>query len=387
VRMERGLITAALEGPQSRSAVRDFERLLQVGGADLDDDERVAIMVGLLAYYISRADLGRMVEVLEFHAGLEQGPPWVHSVIDALFGLVAVYRGEFATAASRLEPAIASLAAVGPQENNAAWLRPLDPIATTRLHLALVGFVRGDLIGAEAEVAQVERRAAELGFPQGPFSLAFARFLEIWMRIATGQLDRASVVAADLIDQAERHGFDLWQLWGGVQQATVSAMAALGAEELDPTALSTHIATMTTFVDILRTVELNLYITVFDGVLARLLIAAGQPEQARARLDTALQLARDTGMHFYDAELLRVRAHTHVDTDARCADLGAALDLAHRQGATLFELLAALDDFKLRGEPARAALADAVSRFPANGALPELALARNAVESFDLGSY
>ena len=86
--------------------------------------------------------------------------------------------------------------------------------------------------------------------------------------------------------------------------------------------------------------------------------AAGQPEQARARLDTALQFAQDTGMHFYDAELLRLRAHTHTDPDARRADLAAALELARRQGATLFELRAALDDFELRGQPARAALVD-----------------------------
>ena len=39
-------------------------------------------------------------------------------------------------------------------------------------------------------------------------------------------------------------------------------------------------------------------------------------------------------MHFYDAELLRLRAHTHTDPDARQADIAAALDLARRQGAT-----------------------------------------------------
>lgn len=41
--------------------------------------------------------------------------------------------------------------------------------------------------------------------------------------------------------------------------------------------------------------------TVFDGVLGRLLIAAGQPEAARERLDIGLALAQDTGMCFYDA--------------------------------------------------------------------------------------
>ena len=124
----------------------------------------------------------------------------------------------------------------------------------------------------------------------------------------------------------------------------------LGADNLDPTALSAHIATVTTSLDTWRMVGLNLYLTLYDAVVGRLLIAVGQPEWARS-LDTGLQLADDTGMHFYDAEPLRLRAHTHTDPDARQADIAAARELARRQGATLFELRAALDDFELRGEP------------------------------------
>jgi hypothetical protein len=63
------------------------------------------------------------------------------------------------------------------------------------------------------------------------------------------------------------------------------------------------------------------------------------------------------------------------------ADVSAAVDLARRQGATLFELRAALDDFELRGEPARAALADAASRILTDSALPELARAEAALKS------
>ena len=54
----------------------------------------------------------------------------------------------------------------------------------------------------------------------------------------------------------------------------------------------------------------------------------------------------------------------------------AALALARRQGADLFELRAAVDDFELRGQPARAALIALVSRFPTNSAWPELARAQ-----------
>ena len=116
--------------------------------------------------------------------------------------------------------------------------------------------------------------------------------------------------------------------------------------------------------------------TAYDAVLGRLLIAAGRPAVARECLDTALALAKDTGMCFYDAELLRVRAQTHADPAARQADINAALQLARGQGAALFELRAALDDFELRGEPAAAAVAEAARRIPANYAWPELVRAK-----------
>ena len=74
-------------------------------------------------------------------------------------------------------------------------------------------------------------------------------------------------------------------------------------------------------------------------------------EQARARLGTALRLAEDAGMHFYDAKLLRLVPAPTPTQRPRRADITAALALARRQGATLFELRAALDDFELRGEP------------------------------------
>ena len=100
---------------------------------------------------------------------------------------------------------------------------------------------------------------------------------------------------------------------------------------------------------------------------------------ARERLDTGLALARDTGMCFYDAELLRLRAQTHDDPDACQADIDRALNLARRQTAALVELRAALDDFALRGRAAADGLAEAVARIPTNSAWPEVARAQAAL--------
>jgi hypothetical protein len=60
--------------------------------------------------------------------------------------------------------------------------------------------------------------------------------------------------------------------------------------------------------------------------------------------------------------------------------------VARRQGAALFELRAALDDFELRGQPARPALIAAVCRMPTDGAMPEVARARAALDRADVKS-
>ena len=381
LRLQRGLLAAAAEGNYSRAAAADMEQCLRLGGTDLRDDEAVATLTALYGYYVTRADLRRTVQVIEsLRAGVEQGRPWLRPAIETLFGVTALLRGEFDAAVCQLEQAAKGLAGADHHQIEAVWSMPTDMIVATHIYPVLARLIRGDLTGAEAELAQATRRAEQLDFPQGPSSLANARFVEVWMCIDAGQLDRAAVLAADITDQAERYGFDMWRLMGATQQGAVSALAALGVDDVDPSGLAAHIATMTRFVDTWRTAGLNSFLPFFDAVLGRLLTAAGKPEQARARLDTALQLSRDTGMCFYDAELLRLRAHTHTAPDARRAEVGAALELARRQGATLFELRAALDDFELRGRPARAGLAEVVSRFPSDGAWPELVRAQASLD-------
>ena len=312
LRMERGFLTSAAEGYQSREAAADFERCLQVSGT-LRDDELFATLIALGNYYHVRADLRRAAQVIEsLRRGLE-GQQWARPKIDILFGTTAYLRGDLNVATSALEAATAGVAAADQHKVDAEWFRVSEPISSACLHLALVALVRGDLTRAEAELARSARLAEGFGFPEGPYMRAYTRSMETWLRVEAGQLDRAALVAADMINEAERHGFDMWRLVGATWQAAVGGLAALDADDHDPTDLGAHIATVTAFLDSLRTIEVNIYTTVFDGVLGRLLIAAGQPEAARERLDTALSLAQDTGMCFYDAELLRLRAQTHDD--------------------------------------------------------------------------
>jgi class 3 adenylate cyclase/tetratricopeptide (TPR) repeat protein len=380
LRLERGRLAGATEGYQSAAAGADYERCLQLAGTDLRDEELFATLAALAGYYVTRADLRRVVKVLDsLRSGLAHGREWFVPVIDAYFGLVALLRGEFDAACVHLEGAIAGLAETdqdGAYLHHPEWYVVSEPLVYAHTHLATARFMRGDLAGAETEFAHAVQRAEQLSFPPGPYTIGYGLMLEVGIRLEAGQLDCAAALAAELSALGERHGFDVWQGVGATWQAAVSGLSTVGT---DATALAGHIATMTTLLGYFSEAGGNLFRTAYDAVLGRLLIAAEQPEAARECLDTALALAQNTGMCFYDAELLRLRARTHDEPAARQCDVDAALELARRQGATLFELRAALDDFELRGEPARVAVAAAANRIPANNAWPELVRARAAL--------
>lgn len=377
LRLSRGFLASAAEGMSSADAAADFERCAQLPGIDLKDDESIATFVALFGYYALRADLGRVQRLLEYldelraHLSREQ-QEWFSPFSDAAYGMLAWYRGEFDEALDRLESAAASRSEEGARETAAVWYMPNEATASIHTHLALARYLTGDLSGAEAELKKTEQRCKTLDFPQGAFSLAYGRQMEVLIRIEAGQLEPAKVVATAIGAEAEQHGLDSWTMIAAAQQATVSAMATLASGEVDPAVLQGHIATLTMFVDAWRALEVRSLITFYDAVLARLLIAAGQPAEARNRVQLGLDLAKETGMSFYDAELLRIRAETH-DGDQRRADLRAAIELARKQRAAIFELRPAAQYFDLYGE--RGPLERAVGRFPKDSTWPELARA------------
>ncbi|MGH3561854.1 MAG: ATP-binding protein [Mycobacterium sp.] len=378
LRLRRGFLASAAEGTASPEAAVDFERCLQLAETDLREDDLFSTLLALWAYYLPRGDLRRTLQVSKSIRGkASDRRGWFRPSNDASFGMVAWFQGDFANARSVLEEAAAAAMAVADMTDyETVWFIPNDPIASIHTHFALARFVQGDLGGAEEQLAETLHRVAVLDFPQGPFSHAYERTFEIWMRIEAGQLDRAADIVSELNAEAERHGFDFWVLIGATQRATISALSALAAGDTAPDELPAHIEMMTMFVQSWRLAEAKLFVTFYDGVLARLLTAAGRKEEAREHLETALQLADETGVNFYRAELLRLRAHTTDDAEVRDADLRTAIDTAREQEGSIFELRAAMDDFELHGESARSALAAAISRFPVDSGWPELARAR-----------
>jgi hypothetical protein len=331
---------------------------------------------------VPRADLRHAFQLLELvNAGIGEDRKWFRPAMQTGFGMVAFLRGDFRAARGHFQAATTAPADDDARRIAALWFIPDDPIALAHEHLAMDHLFNGDIAGAEVEFGHAIRRAGRLDFPQGPYNHVYAIDIEIWMRIEAGQFDMARALVADMVERAERYGFDFWQLFGATEEALVDATELLTAEDPPADALAAQIAAVTGYVDLWRSLGLYAYQTHYDCLLAQLLIAAGRPDEARARIETALGIARDTEMHLYDAELLRARAQTHADPAAGQADLAAAVELARSQGAPLFELRAAIDDFLARGEPARSGLADAADRFSSDSAVPEYARAQRLLHA------
>jgi tetratricopeptide (TPR) repeat protein len=251
----------------------------------------------------------------------------------------------------------------------------VDPIAAAHQYLALMHTVCGDLDRANAELADSVRRSDGLSFPHDCCNRAQTYFVEIWVCLETGQIEQAATLVGRLRQLSQETGLDLWQWVGRTEHNTVKALNALNAGA-DAATLLAAADKIALHVDSSRLMHLNVYLTFKDAIIGRLLIAAGEPEKARERLEMALRHSQETGMRFHDAELMRVRAHTFTEPQERRDALTAALEFARHQGANLFELRCLLDSFDLLGDEARPELADAVRRFPGDARWPEFARAQ-----------
>jgi len=376
IRLERGFLAGTTQGSQAGAGPADFQRCLALASTGNYQDELFATLTALVSYYVPRAEMRRAHELLDsLSARITRDRPWSYPAIASSLGSVTWLEGDFIAARGHLLRALADRSAADPRVLETAWWVAVDPISSAHIFLALTYMVCGDLDRAKAELAESVRRCDGLGFPQNAHNRAHTYFMEIWVCLEAGQIEQASTLVALLRQLSEQSGLDLWQWVGRTEHATVKGLAALAAGA-DAATLAARADNLTRRVDGSRFVHLNSYLTFHDAIIGRLLLAAGQPEKARERLEMALRHAEETGMRFHDAELMRVRAHTFTDPQERRDALGAALELARHQGAALFELRCLLDFSDLVGDMDRSELADAVCRFGGDPRWAEFARAQ-----------
>ncbi len=385
LRLRRGFLAVSMEGNASTSAVADYGRCLNLAGLNAADDEMFRTLIVLWGYFVNRGELERAHQVLTILRPTLTGDRdfWM-PFNTAGFGMLDWYAGNFERAREQLEVAGSEAHVVGrADEVESAWLNPMDPKVSIHIHLALGRFVRGDQRGAEDQLGEAARHAASLDFPQGPFSAAYVLAFTVWMRLEAGDFDAADEAVRQLTDLAGRHGLDSWTLIAVTEQTTASAWRALTETPPDPTTLSTQAGMIEGLIAAWSQFDIKVMMPFYLTTLGAVVAAAGDPAAARAHFESSLELAKSTGMHFYDAETLRRAAALGATPSEVLAGLRDAVITARTQGAHLFELRAAFDLYRFDPASYAADLDAATRRFPIDARYPELDEARIVVAARD----
>ncbi|MGV0851721.1 ATP-binding protein [Mycolicibacterium phlei] len=373
-RLDAGFLASTAQGHSSTEAAAQFERCLELIGTD-PTPELYATLDALWVYYTARGDLRRGTQLAEtLGAKLEHRSKYTRGTTTTM-GILAGFRGDFHESREWLERAVDGVDD-DPLAQSMTYYGPNDPIGGTYSFLAFTRFMQGDLRGSEKALRRMEERSHAVGFPRGAFSLCYGRSIEALVRAEAGESARSARIAAELTSLAKQYDFDEWLMVGWTQETVAAGLLALDDGITDPATLKPLIDVMTTVVQTWRMADVKTFLAAYDAVLARLLITVGELDAARTHLDMSLKMGEDTWIQFYDAELLRLRAQTLDDVAARHRTLRDAIALARSQGAHIFEIRAAADEFTLVGEPARADLEQACRQVPIDQTWPDLADAR-----------
>ncbi len=377
LRLERGHLTGLVDGYQRPAAAGDFQRCVQLLGAHPNDNELLAALTAIISYHSVRSDMRAMGQVTELlRASADDQRPWLRYIVESTSAWVALARGD--REASHRHQVVWEAILTGDGEQYAVaiqfvWLDGFVDLASLQTFECIL---IGDFVGAEAAQARIERRVEHISPDRRLMNIAQADSLKFWVLLERGDVHGAATLAREIHELATSHGLDTIRLFAATERAAADALAVALGDNTDRDELPARIARLTKLLDLWRRIGLEVNRPMFDAIVARLLLIAGDPDRARAWLDTCLEVTARIDLNSYDAEVMRIRAQTAADAHQRHEELTAARELARRQGFTLLELRAALDDFELRGEPAREALVDVVGRMPAGGDAPELARAQ-----------
>lgn len=203
-----------------------------------------------------------------------------------------------------------------------------------------------------------------------PFSLGLALTFRAASAQALGEHDVASVNAAEATSIARDQGFRLMLGWC----LAVSGWAAVQRGEADRGGAWIDEAIATT-----RATGSDQFLSYLMASRAEAYLAAGRPGDALQAVRDGFAAIARTSERFYEAELHRLQAEALLATDgdasAASLPLMKAVDVATRQGASLFALRSAVRLVHLSGglNSARDLLIVARGRLPQSSGLAEAA--------------
>jgi class 3 adenylate cyclase len=366
-RLERGIAAVTASGFGADEAVEDFSRCAELCVAMGPRPEHLTALTGVYAFFLLQGRLARAREIAEdLRIWVDTAHHDYRPDNDLAFGVLSFYEGNYGDAIEQLTQATRQSGR--PETTRTAeqdWLLPIDSLTMAYSHLAAALWLTGRPRAGHEAADRAIARAATLSFPEGPFSMAYAKSFVAWMYALGGHHEGAARHARELRAIGDRHGFAFWETAGEIHLALSEYWLGEGPDAW---------ATVSLHAQIWEMLRARVFLPYVLTAAAAVRGDMGDRVEAVAEFEAAGTLAEATGARFFEAERLRLQARVLPDDRQVEADelRYHAWRLAHEQGAIVFELRAALDLARSPGSHFADPLAAVVAGFPAGAGYPEL---------------
>ncbi len=372
LKLQTGLGQALMHsrGYAAHESKAAFIRARELAAAIDNTAERFAIYYGLWVGNLMRAELKLAREIAEtFLREAEREVRMTECAVGRrLLGITSLFQGDFIEAQSNL---VEALSIYDPERDREAMFRfATDTGATARALLAITMWMLGEVGAARALIEEAVAHAIETGHV--PSLVNTYRFKALF-EVIRGDAVAARGAAEIEVKLGQENALTLYEIDGALRSAWASAR--LGGSDTGATELRQAFAAYIGQGN-------RLQVPFFQGLVAEI-EAQAHAAEALTLIDEALALAAETGQHWSDAFLHRLRGEILLKRDpenrapAEEAFL-TAIAVAQAQKARCFELCAALDLARLynsvsRSADAHALLAAALKGFSPTPDFPEIA--------------
>jgi len=353
-------------------AVRDaFDQVHKIARSRaLPEPESAAALFGSFSYAIMAADRRKSDEFQDLLSSLSRRSRDHDSSVELRLAALAAencssfYQGDFANQFDK----IAEIRRQYVLQDHAMMIARygMDIFAAAQMFEAPARAICGQSDQVEPLVAETDLHQDHLNIPaMRPYALVWGAVPLFY----AGHVDRARGRLAQGQAVADEQGAVFWQLTGAAW-AHVMVEADTYSDD--------HLSTFGGIVGTYEAIGANIGVPYFRAVYASQLARSGDGAAALDASAAAVQQSRESGLHFWYPEILRLHAGICAaqgsTEEALCAvDLG--IDTAQRQGAALWALRGLIDRASLA--PADVSRMEAVlARFAPGSVLPELDRAR-----------
>ena len=359
------------KGYADEEAKAAFTRAEELAGGIEDTAERIKIYYGQCLGHLLRGEYTAAQFIAEglFHDAQRGGRAQEAAFAQRVLGLTHHMQGGFSEAQILLEQALNG------SDGDGKFRVGHDMVVAAKAYLSHTVWIRGDVARAQSLIDEaVARSVSASDVPDQCIAYSY----ESVFAIMRNDPETARGAAARLLAVAEELGTKLFLVLAGVCASW--ARVWLGQSFAHQNEFEHAVAAY-------RGEGNKYYVPLFLGLLAAIkLETQDEKDSAAGYIDEALSLAQQTGEHWTDALLHRIRGEVLLKRDpantapAEDAFL-TAIAVAREQKAKSFELRAALSLAKLyqstnRAADARAVLASALEGFSPTPEFPEIAEAR-----------